>query len=169
MGISRLGQNFKVIPLMALKATSDQDGTADLSEYVDMVDVEALEFAVYFTAIDTTDSESLGLTVLATSTTTAAGVAIYSTWVKTSAVGSDGLTTAISSDSTISVTSDDNDKVFLLLVDPSVVAEAGSDKRYVYFSVSCTTAEDNGPVGKYMGWANIRQRHMRVAALSTTA
>lgn len=162
-------QNFKILPVMSLKSASDQDGTNNLSEYIDMADVEALAFVVQFNTIDTSDAESLGLSVLASSTTTAAGAAIYPLWVKASAAGADSFSAPVSTDSTISVTSDDSNTVFILEVDPRVVAEAGDDKRYVYFSVSVTTAEDNGPVGSWSGVAMIRQRHQKPGAESTTA
>jgi hypothetical protein len=161
------------VPVMALAQTSDNDGVAT-SQFVDMSDVISLEFLVTLNTLASSASTTAtvwGFTVLATSTVTAAGAAIAFDYRLSGVVGADtwGTITAVSADVAANMDSDCSDSLLIIHVDPSVVAAAGDDKRYVYLSCSGASAEDNGPNGSYSAIALVLPRHAQATMQTTTA
>lgn len=167
-----IGQIVHVYPVLGITHTSDGTDGLITAGFVDLFDAESIEFLVSFGTLESSDSAGLWtVSVLATSTTTAAGAAIGWIYNLSGAAGADtmGGVTAVVSTDTLALTSDATNCVLLVHVDPSVVASAGADKRYVYITCQSDTADDNGPTGTMGINAAIQPRHRQVTMTPTTA
>ena len=135
-----LGQFIHVIPVLA--PTSGSAGDDTVSAYVDMLEFTDLEFHVLLGTLDSSGVTVVSLAPYASSTTTAAGAVFPFTYVETGAVGTDTMGSWAASTAAVDMTSDDSAKVVILKVDPSEVAMAGTDKRYVYLNVDLSTGDN---------------------------
>ena len=167
-----IGQIVHVYPVLGHTVTSDGTDGLITAGFVDLFDAESIEFLVSFGVLESSDSAGLWtVSVLASSTTTAAGAAIGWLYNLSGAAGADtmGGVTAVVSTDTLALTSDASTKVLVVHVEPGAVAGAGADKRYVYLTCQSDTADDNGPTGSMGVIALIAPRHKQVTMTPTTA
>lgn len=162
------GQRIHKVPVMKITQTSDSEDT--YTEKIDMLECLDLEFLLTIGVLDSSAaSGTWDLSVVSSSTVTAAGSAIAFNYQLSTAVGGDdmGDITANDSVTALSLTSDYNDLVLSVYVDPQVVAASGDDRRYVGLRID--GASDDNCTGYYSAIALFHPRHAQTTMKSSTA
>ena len=137
--IDRYGQILKLVPVLA---PADITSTDTNTALVDMANAHRCTFLVYTGSITSSSTTAPVITLMAaTGGATTSATAIAFNYRKSSAITTDtwgDVTAATSSGVTVALT--DDNKLFMIDVDPSVVASK-TDGRYVYLHIdtSATT------------------------------
>jgi hypothetical protein len=153
----RYAQGLQVVPL-----EGPADITADAeSEWVELENMQWVSFLVICGKIGVSDTINVAVksTTSATSgTTNANDYALPFDYRKSSAVGDDdwgAITSVTTATGYVQITAADDDKLFLIDIDPAVVAAHDSDAKYLYLdwdvtdSSSTDTATIVGAVGVF--------------------
>ena len=137
------GQRIHCIPLLA--PTSYAPNASWVTEHIDLKQFTDLEFHVNVGVLASSGGTTWAVEPYCSSTTTAAGEKCgFMYCISSTAIGGDsmGSPTTASSTEYVSLTSNNSSELLIVYIDPSLVEEIGSDKRYLYLT-STFTSDDN--------------------------
>lgn len=127
----RYAEDTKVLPILA---PQNIVATATASQYVDLKLAQHVTFAVQFGAMtsDSTDTCTVTVECSTAGSSNATELNLAFNYRLSSAVATDsmGAITAATTDG-VAITAADDNKVLVIDLDPSAVANAGADYRYV--------------------------------------
>lgn len=132
----RFAENVKVLPILA---PADIVATATGTQYIDLKLAHHVTFAVQFGALtsDSTDTATVTVECSTAGSSNATEQKLAFQYRLSAAVATDsmGAITAATTDG-VAVTAESDNKVLLIDLDPSAVANVGADYRYVRLVVT---------------------------------